>query len=74
MNVCDLNDILGPSIVIGAYLAYLEHHTGLAVGEAGHHQAGAVAERHVVGELEGLEVLGLARGLRHAHFLHIVSI
>ena len=52
------------------FRAYLEHHPGLAVGETGHHQAGAVAERHVVGELEGLEVLGLARGLRHAHFLH----
>ena len=48
----------------------LQHHPGLAVGEAGHHEAGAVAEGHVLGELQGLEVLGLSRGLRHAHFLN----
>ena len=48
----------------------LQHHPSFAVGEARHNEAGAVAESHILGEIQGLEMFGLARGLRHTHFLN----
>ena len=39
----------------------LQHHARLAVGEARHHQARAVAQRHVSRQLQRLEMLCLAR-------------
>ena len=47
----------------------LQHHARLAVGEAGHHQARAVAQRHVSRQLKRLEMLRLARRLGDSHLL-----
>ena len=49
---------------------HLEDHAGLTVGDAGHDEAGTVAEGDVLGERQRLEVFRLPGSLGNSNFLH----
>ena len=52
---------------------HLEYHAGLTVGDAGHDEAGAVAEGDILGERQSLEMFGLPGSLGYSDFLHCLD-
>ena len=51
-------------------LTHLEDHAGFTVGDAGHDEAGTVAECDVLGESQSLEMFRLPGSLGNSDFLH----
>ena len=51
-------------------LTHLEDHAGFTVGDAGHDEAGTVAECDVLGECQSLEMFRLPGSLGNSDFLH----
>ena len=54
-------------------MTHLKDHAGFTVGDAGHDEAGAVAEGDVLGEGQSLEMFRLPRSFRNANFLHCLG-
>ena len=51
-------------------LTHLQNHAGFTVGDAGHYEAGTVAECDVLGECQSLEMFRLPGSLGNSDFLH----
>ena len=51
-------------------LTHLKDQAGVTVGDAGHDEAGAVAEGDVLGEGQSLEMFRLPGSLRNSNFLY----
>ena len=54
-------------------MTHLKDHAGFTVGDAGHDEAGAVAEGDVLGERQSLEMFRLPGSLGYSDFLHCLD-